>query len=176
MLSYLSPFRKSKQREPEPEPESESESEENEQDDEQQEEGQFALHGQALAHVGDATFNEHEVSTSMQSNMTRKLTTPNSNAHLPPRHHTARACTPVYPRYRHPTQCPISPRKLPRLASLATSRLHLWGFSPRDKLHHLHGADPSLNLRELHTHHQLDELPRSWLASSVRRPTAATSL
>ena len=69
VLSYLSPFSKPKQ--PQPEPESESEDELDEQEHDEQPEAQFALHGQSLAHVGDATMNEHEVSLSYTARTAR---------------------------------------------------------------------------------------------------------
>jgi hypothetical protein len=65
MLSYFSPFRSTKKaKQPSPEPEQEEQDEDESADAEDEEEGAFALHGQSLAHVGDASFGEHEVSTS----------------------------------------------------------------------------------------------------------------
>lgn len=67
MLSYFSPFRSSKAaKQPSPEPEEEEEDEDEPVDGEDEKEGAFALHGQSLAHVGDASFGEHEVNTSVQ--------------------------------------------------------------------------------------------------------------
>lgn len=64
MLSYFSPFRSSKAKQPSPEPEEEQD--EDESVDAEDEEGAFALHGQSLAHVGDASFGEQEVSNALQ--------------------------------------------------------------------------------------------------------------
>ncbi|ORY70641.1 hypothetical protein BCR35DRAFT_307947 [Leucosporidium creatinivorum] len=62
MLSYFSPFRSSKAaKQPSPEPEEEEQDEDEPAEAEDEEEGAFALHGQSLAHVGDASFGEHEL-------------------------------------------------------------------------------------------------------------------